>query len=138
MKEGIITTFSIFASFLTELLFGGFTIELKVLLIFMLFDIISALICAGRGASKKNETGHISSEAFYTGIAKKLLTLILCSVAHLCDKLLGINYAMNACMYGFIANELISIIENYTLIVDEPPLVFKKILEVLNMKENEE
>ena len=118
-------------------LFGEFTVSIKALLLFMLFNIASGIIRAFHQKSERSKSGGVSSNAFLRGLTSKVMVLILLSAAHWCDILLGINYIMNAAGYAFIAHELLSIIENYTLLAGNPPKIFEKVLDMIEEKERE-
>lgn len=135
MKNEVMLGIGTAMSIMTEFLFGGFTIELRVLFAFMVIDILTGVIAARYGSSNKTSSGKLSSDAMWRGLVKKIATLCLCSTAHLCDYMLGINYCMNACMYAFCANELLSILENYTVTVTNPPAIFEKVLDILKKED---
>lgn len=93
--------------------FGGWDAALATLLIFMAVDYISGLIVAGVfHNSKKTESGTLESRAGWKGLCRKAVTLLFVLVAHRLDLVIGVNYMRDAVIIGFIANELISIVEN--------------------------
>lgn len=121
-------------SILTEFFFGGYTVELKALLVFMAFDILTGVMTALYGHSNKSEHGALSSYRLWRGLCKKVVTLFVLSCSHYCDVILDINYVFNACAYPMIAGELVSILENYCLLAGNPPAVLTKVLEVMQKK----
>lgn len=121
-------------SILTEMLYGGFTLEIKVILLFMAFDIVTGVLTAAFGKSQKSENGAISSYKLWRGLCKKIVTLLVLSCSHYCDILLGTNYVFNACAYPMIAGEIVSILENYCLFSGNPPAVLTTILDVMKTK----
>lgn len=69
------------------------------------------------------------------GLARKGLTLLVILLAHRIDILMGTdNVTMGAAIYFYIANELISITENYGRIGLPLPDRIRKIIEVLKDK----
>lgn len=69
------------------------------------------------------------------GLARKGLMLLVILLAHRIDILLDTAHAtMGAAIYFYIANELISIIENYGRIGLPLPERLRKIIEVLRSK----
>lgn len=132
----VIASLSISAGLLIEWLYGGFHVNLQILMALMVFDLIGGVISAMFGSSSKSKTGKLSSREMMFGIFRKVWVLVNLSVAHLADVFLGINYLYNMVAIAFISREILSIIEKYALIVGEPPDALKKILDVLEDKEN--
>jgi toxin secretion/phage lysis holin len=74
---------------------------------------IAADIISGVSASLKEGRG-ISSAVGASGLAKKGLMLLVIVLAHRMDVLLGTDTTvMSAAIYFYIANELVSLVENY-------------------------
>ncbi len=120
--------FKIILSFLT-FIFGGLDSLLSTLIILMIIDYITG-ICKGIYKQELNSKFGIK------GIIKKFGYLIIVVLATLFDKVVGDKaMAIRALMlYFFIANEAISILENWASM--ELPLP-KKIFEVFEkLKEN--
>lgn len=87
-------------------LFGGWSVLLQVLLTLMVIDQISGLL-----ASYKE--GKLSSKVGFKGIAKKVVTLLVIVVAHNLDEAFGTGETIrDAAIFFYIANELLSFIEN--------------------------
>lgn len=120
--------FKIILSFLT-FIFGGLDSLLSTLIILMIIDYITG-ICKGIYKQELNSKFGIK------GIIKKFGYLIIVVIATLFDKVVG-DKAMairTLMLYFFIANEAISILENWASM--ELPLP-KKIFEVFEkLKEN--
>lgn len=127
---------SFFTSLVIEFMFGGMHISLQIILCLMLFDLIGGVIAAYLGKSQKSNTGKISSKELGKGICRKVWVIITLSAAHLCDVYLDINYLYNMVIIALISREVLSLIEKYAVIVGEPPEALKKILDVLEDKEN--
>lgn len=117
--------------------FGGYTIPMELLLICMCLDYLCGLVVAGVfKKSKKSEHGKLSSKEGWKGLARKVLTLSLLIVANRLDLLFGKNYIQETLTIAFIVNELLSILENATLMGLTIPKVLTDALEVLNKKIN--
>lgn len=120
-------------------LFGGWTSDLGTLIIFMGIDFAMGIALAVFFKnSNKTDTGTLSSEAGFKGLCKKGIMLLIVLVAHRLDITLGLNYIKTAVIIGFIANELISIIENAGLMGLPIPSVITSVIDVLKKKAGEE
>ena len=138
MKNIICTAFGIVGSFIASL-FGGWTTGLTTLLIFMLIDYITGLVCAGVfHKSQKTKTGALESHVGFKGLCKKGAILFLVLVGHRLDVSIGTTYIRDAVCISFIANETISIIENAGLMGVPIPAVLIKAIDVLKNKNNED
>jgi toxin secretion/phage lysis holin len=110
-------------------LFGGWDASLISLMMFMAVDYITGLIVAGVfHNSPKTEGGALESGAGWKGLCRKVMILGLVLVAVRLDMAVGTNYIRDAVCIAFMANELISIIENAGLMgVPIPPVILKAI-----------
>ena len=134
MKETICTIAGVIGGTLA-MLFGGWDASLMTLLIFMGIDYVSGLVVAGVfHKSKKSENGALESKAGWKGLAKKAMTLLFVLIAHQLDVVIGVAYIRDAVIIGFIANELISIVENAGLMGVPLPGVVKKAIDILTAK----
>lgn len=116
---------------------GGFTRDLKTLLLLMAIDFLTGLMVAGIFKnSHKTQSGALSSKTGFKGIAKKCIALCFVLIAHRLDLLLGISFARTAVILAYITNELISIIENAGLMGVPVPAVIKKAIDILNEKQD--
>lgn len=138
MKTGICTAVGVVGGFIAAL-FGGWNAALTTLIIFMAIDYISGLIVAGVfHASKKSETGALESRAGWKGLIRKCFTLLFVLIAYRLDLAIGVEYIRDTVIIGFIANELISIVENMGLMgIPLPPIVTKAI-DILTKKQEQE
>lgn len=108
------------------------------LLILMLCDYVTGLICAGIfKKSKKSKSGSLNSRIGFKGLAKKAVILIIIITAKCFDNLLDVNYVAELTIIAYIINESISIIENAGLIGIPIPDFLKKSIDVLSEKNNE-
>lgn len=131
MKEIICTAIGIIGSGIAYL-FGGWDAALVTLIIFMSIDFASGLIVAGVfHKSKKTESGTLESKAGWKGLCRKVMTLLMVLIAYRLDLAIGVNYIKNAVIIGFMANELISIVENAGLMGLPLPEIISKAIDIL-------
>ena len=86
------------------------------------------------GKSKHSESGTLNSTTGWIGLAKKFCILLMVVVGVRIDILIGTNYIRDAVCISFCLNELLSIIENTTLMGIPFPPAFKKAIDVLQTK----
>lgn len=138
MKSGICAAAGIVGSAIAAL-FEGWDEALVTLVIFMVIDYVSGLIVAGVfHASKKTESGTLESRAGWKGLCRKGVTLLFVLVAHRLDMAIGVDYIRNAVIIGFMANELISIVENAGLMGIPLPKVIQNAIDILTEKSEKE
>lgn len=118
------------------LLLGGFDSLLQLLIFVMIADYITGLICGVVGVSGKTAGGKLSSKIMARGIAKKVSILIIVALANMMD--INIFHSgellRDICIYAFIANESLSLIENVGLIGVPIPKKLKDTIEILSDK----
>lgn len=124
MKNAICTSIGIVGSIIASL-FGGWTASLTTLLIFMGIDYVTGLIVAGVfHMSPKTETGALESRAGFKGLIRKFMILLFVLIGYRLDVAVGTTYIRDAVCIAFIANELLSIIENAGLMgIPIPPVI---------------
>lgn len=109
-------------------LFGGWSSLLSILLAFVVIDYLT-----GIGAAFKE--GTLNSTIGYWGIAKKVSIFTIVAVAHLVDTALGDSHLFrDAVVFFYLANELLSLIENAGRIGAPIPPMLTKAVEVLKGK----
>ena len=136
MKNGICTAVGVIGGFVASL-FGGWDAALTTLILFMVIDFISGLVVAGVfHNSTKSETGTLQSFAGWKGLCRKCMTLLFVLIAYRLDLAIGVNYIRDTVIIGFIANELISIIENAGLMGLPLPEVITQAIDILKKKDN--
>lgn len=87
-------------------LWGGVDVALKTLLLFMLFDYLTGLICA----TKDN---YLSSAIGFNGILKKVMILIIVAVAFNLDNIINTDGLVRSLViFFYVSMEGISILEN--------------------------
>ena len=118
-------------------IFGGWTPTLSVVLIMMGIDMtLGVVVALFFKNSPKTESGAASSGAMFKGIAKKFGMICVIAASHQIDVVLGVNYVMIATIYGFIANEALSIVENAGLMGIVKSDILVNAIEILKEKTN--
>lgn len=131
IKEGICTGVGVVGSIIASL-FGGWDTGLITLILFMGVDYISGLVVAGVfHKSNKTESGTLESKAGWKGLCRKCMTLLFVLIAYRLDLAIGVSYIRDAVIIGFMANELISIVENAGLMGLPLPDAINKAIDVL-------
>ena len=101
---------------------------LGILLAFVVIDYITGVLAAGH-------QGELSSKVGFRGIGKKIAIFALVAVAHLIDAATGnANIVRDAAIFFYLANELLSIIENVGTIGVPIPEIFIKAVEIFKGK----
>lgn len=114
---------------LINFLWGGADVALKTLLLFMLFDYLTGLICATKEKC-------ISSAIGFNGILKKVTILIVVAVAFALDNMTGTNGLIRSLViFFYVSMEGISILENAARMDVGIPEKLKDVL--LQLKEGE-
>lgn len=120
--------------FITSL-FGGWSLVLQILILFMCIDYITGILVAAIfKKSKKTCTGALSSNAGFKGLCKKGVTVLIVMVAFQLDTLLNSTIIRDITIISFIVNELISIIENAGLMGVPVPDIVVNAIDVLKNK----
>lgn len=138
MKQMICSTLGVIGSAIAAA-FGGWDAGLATLVIFMSLDYVSGLVVAGIfHRSSKTETGSLESKAGWKGLCRKCMTLLFVLVAYRLDLIIGTNYIRDAVIIAFIANELISLVENAGLMGVPMPDIITKAIDILQKKTESE
>ncbi|MFC7443394.1 phage holin family protein [Laceyella putida] len=118
---------------LLTLLYGGWSELLTALCVFMTVDFITGWVAAGMA-------GKLSSNVGFKGIARKMSILLIVALGHLMDGVLGTQNELfeSACIYFYLANEALSIIENTGRMGLPIPDVLKKAIAVISEKAEKE
>lgn len=112
---------------------GGVDELLVTLLLFMLADYITGMIVGGVFKnSSKTEDGGLESRAGWKGLVRKFSTLILVVIAARLDIILDTDYIRSMVVFAFLANELLSVIENVGLMGVKIPKVLSNAISILN------
>jgi toxin secretion/phage lysis holin len=116
-------------------LFGGWSLVLQILILFMAVDYITGLMVAGIfKKSTKSCNGGLSSNSGFKGLCRKGVTLLIVMVACQLDILLNSTIIRDITIISFIVNELISIIENAGLMGVPVPDVIRNAIDILKKK----
>ena len=138
MKQIICTFIGMVGSAIASIC-GGWDTGLVSLLIFMALDYVSGLVVAGVfHKSNKTDTGSLESKAGWKGLCRKCMTLVFVLVAYRLDLVIGTNYIRDAVIIAFMANELISLVENAGLMGIPLPAVITKAIDILQKKSESE
>ncbi len=134
MKNTICTALGVAGSFVASL-FGGWTASLTTLLIFMGIDYVSGLVVAGVfHQSPKTESGALESRAGWKGLIRKFMILLFVLIGYRLDVAMGLAYIKDAVCIAFMANELLSIVENAGLMGLPIPAVVSNAIDILKKK----
>ena len=95
---------------------------------------LSCIPATAMGKSKHSESGTLNSTAGWVGLAKKFCILLMVVVGVRIDILIGTNYIRDAVCISFCLNELLSIVENTSLMGSPFPPALKKAIDVLQTK----
>ncbi len=133
MKETFCLIAGVVGGFIATLL-GGWDNALVTLVIFMGIDFVTGVVTAAMGKSKHSESGALNSRAGWIGLAKKFCVLLMVVVGVRIDILLGTTYIRDTVCISFCLNELLSIVENTTLMGIPYPPVVKNAIDVLQTK----
>ena len=134
MKNVFCTSVGVVGSFIASL-FGGWTASLTTLLIFMAIDYVTGLVVAGVfHNSPKTETGALESRAGWKGLMRKTMILLFVLIGYRLDVAVGVSYIKDAVCIAFMANELLSIVENAGLMGLPIPAVITNAIDILKKK----
>lgn len=119
-------------------LLGGWDAGMITLIWAMAIDYITGLIVAGVfHTSPKSSNGALESRAGWKGLCRKGMTLLIVLIAARLDLVLGLSIIRDAVVIAYLANEIISIIENAGLMGVPIPAVIQRAIEVLQAKSDD-
>lgn len=95
--------------------FSGLPVIAQALLICQAADILTGILCALRGKSRKTESGKVSSGTLAEGMIKKGLEWLVVLICVYVGKALNMEGIAGAAMTYMIATELVSLIENLSI-----------------------
>jgi toxin secretion/phage lysis holin len=109
-------------------LFGDWSILLGILLAFAVIDYVTGMMAS-------YVEGKLRSDIGFKRIPKKVMIFVLVAVAHLVDRAVGTNDIFrDATIFFYLANELLSIIENAGRMGLPIPEQIKQAVEILQGK----
>ena len=127
----IFKTISTVSGALMGYMFGGWSLMIQLLLWFVIADWLT-----GWAAAWMN--GELKSRVGYYGIARKITIFVLVALSHFIDMVLGgLQYFQNAVIFFYLANELLSILENVGRMGLPVPKALRGAIEVFNKKSGE-
>lgn len=137
-KASVLVLFGTVCGFVTSL-FGGWDAGMATLIVCMAIDYITGIVVAAVfHRSPKSEGGSLESKAGFKGLLKKGMVLIMVLVAVRLDLVLGTGFIRDAVIIAYIANEVLSIIENAGLMGVPIPSAITKAIEVLKNRSETE
>jgi toxin secretion/phage lysis holin len=108
--------------------YGGWSALLQVLLAFVIIDYVTGVMASAI-------EGKLNSAVGAKGIAKKVLIFVIVAIAHLVDTSLGEAHVFrDATIFFYLANELLSILENAGRVGLPIPPMISKAVQVLQGK----
>lgn len=124
----IFKTLLAFGGTTVAFLFGGWTVALTILCVFMAIDIITGIM---KGAVK----GSLRSAIGYKGMLKKAGMMLVVILAHMLDLMVGgLPVFRTMAVYFYIGNEGLSILENLGQIGVPIPNAIAKYIKQLSKK----
>ena len=129
MKQHLLNSSVAVIGAIVSFMFGGWTALLSLFFFVLILDYVSGLgaaIISGQG---------LSSAIGYRGLVKKFFMVLIIALSHQIDRVMGTDMIMYGSLYFFIANELISIVENYGRMGLPLPQRLKGIIKVLKERE---
>lgn len=134
MKEKICTIIGVAGGAVVAAL-GGWDTSMQLLVIAMIVDYMTGVaVAAVWHKSAKSESGALESRAGFKGLIRKGCIIALVLVAHYMDLAIGTQYIRDALVIGFAANEIISILENLSLMGVQYPEIIKRALDIMQDK----
>ena len=113
---------------LVTYLLGGWPALIQILVAFVVIDYVTGVLAAAYH-------GKLDSNIGLKGIAKKVFIFVIVACGHLVDNALGTqDMVRDAAIYFYIANELISILENAGEIGLPVPDILKNSIDRLKSK----
>ncbi len=134
IKRACCAVIGVIGAFVAKL-FGGWSDDMVTLVIVMTIDFVMGIALASIfKISPKSDSGAVSSKSCFKGLCKKCSILLFVLISYRLDLYLNTDYIKTATIIGFIANELISIVENAGLMGVPLPVKLIKAIEVLKDK----
>lgn len=128
MKQVAANTSVAFIGSIMAYFFGGWSQMLMLFFFVIIMDYITGFMAA---IIEKN----LSSAVGYKGLIKKFSMVLLVALAYQLDKFTGNEVIMTGTILFFIANELVSIVENYGRIGLPLPPQIQNVIKILRDKQ---
>jgi toxin secretion/phage lysis holin len=135
IKSALVLIFSVISGIVLKHL-GGYDVFLKTLITFMVFDIVTgSLAAAVRKRSGKAEPGRIGIGAGMVGLVRKGCILMVVMIAVQLDQLMHSNeLTRDAVIIALMFGELVSILENLSILGIKMPKALLDAVEMFNHK----
>ncbi|MDP4096876.1 phage holin family protein [Paenibacillus sp. P96] len=112
--------------------FGGWTTMLALLWWMVIIDFFTGWAAAWINGDLKSRVG-------YYGIARKVAIFLMVGMAHMIDQILGgSHYFRDAVIFFYLANELLSVIENVGRMGVPMPAVLSNAVKIFESKSGEQ
>lgn len=95
---------------------GGYSPTLQFLLGVMVVDYVLGIAIAVMKLSPKSKSGGLNSSVGFRGLLKKVGILVMVWIGFQIDTSFNLTVVRNMIILGFLANEVISVVENLGLI----------------------
>ena len=109
--------------------FAGLSPIAKALLVTQGADVLTGVLCAIWGKSRKSDSGKVSSSALAMGMVKKGLEWLVGLICVYVGSAVGMENVSGAAMTYMIATELVSLLENLQIFGLDIPLL-RRILDI--------
>lgn len=116
--------------------FTGLSAIAQALLVAQAGDVLTGVLCALLGRSKKSESGKVSSRALAMGMVKKGLEWLVVLICTYVGAALEMKGVAGAAMTYMIASELVSLMENLSTFGLNVP-VLEKLLDIAQKKDQD-
>jgi toxin secretion/phage lysis holin len=121
-----------------SVMFGGWDEALKLLVCLMCADYLTGLtVAVVFKKSPKTESGSAESKVGFKGLCRKGVILCVVLISYRLELATGINCIREAVIYGFSANEIISLTENAGLMGLPIPKVICNAIDILKQRSGE-
>ena len=137
IKNGVCAFFAVIGGAFIKTL-GGTSPALEFLLYAMIVDFVLGMIIGALNKSTKTESGGLNSTIGYKGLAKKVGIIIMVWIGFQADKVIGTEILRNMIIMGYVVNEVLSIVENLSLLGVVKIQAVTKMLDILKQKSESE
>lgn len=128
MESNVYQYLMVGSSVVAGFLFGGWSQLLTILIVFVAIDYITGVVAAGFEGKLKSDVG-------LKGIARKVFIFAMVAIANLIDVSLGDAHLFrDTTIFFYLANELLSIIENGGRMGAPIPEPIRQAVEILQGK----
>lgn len=115
---------------------GGWDSGTSALLVMIGIDFVLGIIVASQNKSTKTKSGGLSSNAMFLGLVKKACEILVIWIMVIIEPVIGVNFLRDAAVTAYLATELLSILENMSLLGVPGLDLIKKVLDLLQSKKD--